>query len=326
MKRLAFSCGDPAGIGVEVLLKALLDIPKPWPFIPVLFGSRCLFEQDYVRVLLDIHDVCEWQEDESEADVVYLSYVYDLKSVSVATETSEQGRAQVAYIKAAAQSVLDGQCDALVTAPINKKSLSLAQEPFTDHTRLLKAFCNVTHVSMAFYSSVLSVVLATVHCPLMTVKEKLEDPQLLQRTILHAIEFSKRFCSDKPKIAVAGLNPHAGESGLFGTEETALIRPVMDGFTDEAVVLSGPFPPDTVFRQAVKGDVDCVIAMYHDQGLIPVKLLAFDEAVNVTLGLPFIRTSPDHGTAFELAGTQRANPKSLINALKTAHELSTGRT
>ena len=315
MKKIAFSCGDPAGIGIEVIFKALNSFNSPLPFIPVLFGSKCLFEQDFIKGLYHNHILKKWVSGSEKEGFIYWSDVYDLDQIEIAKSTQNQGKAQAAYIKAAVSAVLSKQCDALVTAPINKHALHLANEPYLDHTSMLKFLCGVSKVNMAFYSSCLSVVLATVHCPLKEVPRLIKQPDLLKNTFLNAIDFVQNFSPNQVRIAVAGLNPHAGEKGLFGDEEDKFIAPYIHEFSSKNVQLSGPFSPDTVFRDAVNGHYDCVIAMYHDQGLIPLKLLAFDEAVNVTLGLPFVRCSPDHGTAYDIVGKNVANPFSMKAAI-----------
>ncbi|MEK9656794.1 MAG: 4-hydroxythreonine-4-phosphate dehydrogenase PdxA [bacterium] len=318
MYKLAFSCGDPSGIGIEVILKALKLFPKPWPFVPVLFGSKNLFDLAYVQELLKELEVEDYDSDHCQKDRVYLVSVSESEIFQLGCSKAVYGQASLDFLTAASKAVMAGDCQALVTAPINKESWHLAGIPFSGHTDFLKDFCQVDHVTMAFYSARLSLVLATIHCSLMSVAKCLSDPVLLERTLTHAIEFCRGFCSSKPRIAVAGLNPHAGESGLFGSEEIELIHPFVDSCKDSAAIVSGPHSPDTVFLHTVQGQFDCVLALYHDQGLIPLKLLAFDEAVNVTLGLPFLRCSPDHGTAFDIAGQDKANPSSMLAAIRYA--------
>eukprot|EP01047_Picozoa_sp_COSAG01_P032667 COSAG01_NODE_2372_length_7810_cov_5.360135_7_plen_274_part_01 len=274
MKRLAFSCGDPAGIGLEVTLKALQALPQPWGFQAVLFGTSLLFEQPlYREILSDLEDDLD------------LRHVYDLSTLELGRATADQGSASAKYIEAATQAVLSGACQALVTAPINKQALHLAGLPYTGHTTYLKALTGADFVTMAFYSEVLKVVLATVHEPLSAVPDLLAEPGFLEKRLRHAEDFARGFATKRPKIALAGLNPHAGEGGLFGCEEENILAPVLAACHLDYAQVSGPYAPDTVFRRAVQGEFDCVLALYHDQGLIPLKLLAFDDAVNVTLGL-----------------------------------------
>jgi len=211
--------------------------------------------------------------------------------------------------------------DAMATAPVNKEAFRLAGLPWSGHTDLLAHLTNAPHVAMMFYSEALTVVLATVHIALAEVPRALTRESLEATIALTARELP-RFGVAAPRIAVAGLNPHAGEHGLFGREEETVIAPAIAALRRLGVDVAGPFPGDTVFVRARRGEFDAVVACYHDQGLIPVKLVAFGEAVNVTLGLPIVRTSVDHGTAFDIAGTGVANPDSMIAAVRLAARLA----
>jgi 4-hydroxythreonine-4-phosphate dehydrogenase len=211
--------------------------------------------------------------------------------------------------------------DAIATAPLNKEALRLAGLPWAGHTDLLAHLTGAGHVAMMFHSDALRVVLATIHIPLAEVPGALTKASL-EATIALVAREMPRFGIAAPRIAVAGLNPHAGEHGLFGTEEIHAIEPAIASSRARAVNVQGPFPGDTIFLRASRGEFDVVIACYHDQGLIPVKLLAFGQAVNVTLGLPIIRTSVDHGTAFDIAGTNSADPGSMIAAVLLAARLA----
>jgi 4-hydroxythreonine-4-phosphate dehydrogenase len=222
------------------------------------------------------------------------------------------------------RAVLDAQSgvvDALATAPVNKEAFRLAGLPWSGHTDLLAHLTGAKHVAMMFYSDVLRVVLATIHMPLADVPRALTQATLESTIDLTARELP-RFGVDRPRIGLAGLNPHAGEHGLFGLEEQEALAPAVAACRSRGVDVSGPFPGDTIFVRAVRGEFDVVVACYHDQGLIPVKLLAFGEAVNVTLGLPIIRTSVDHGTAFDIAGRGVADPGSMIAAVLLAARLA----
>jgi 4-hydroxythreonine-4-phosphate dehydrogenase len=210
--------------------------------------------------------------------------------------------------------------DAIATAPVNKEAFRLAGLPWVGHTDLLAHLTGAPHAAMMFESPALRVVLATVHIPLADVSRALTQ-SLLERTIDLTARELPRFGVAAPRIAVAGLNPHAGEHGLFGTEDGAIIEPAVASCRARGVSVSGPLPGDTVFVRAHRGEFDVVIACYHDQGLIPIKLLAFGQAVNVTLGLPIVRTSVDHGTAFDIAGRGTANPESMIAAVLLAAKL-----
>jgi 4-hydroxythreonine-4-phosphate dehydrogenase len=214
-----------------------------------------------------------------------------------------------------------GDIDAVATAPINKEAFAAAGLPWRGHTDLLAHLTGASQVAMMFYAESLRVVLATVHIPLS------EVPAALTRTTVEAIiglaaRELPRFGFAAPRLALAGLNPHAGEHGLMGREDDEVLAPAVKACRARGVSIAGPFPADTVFVRAMRGEFDAVVACYHDQGLIPVKLVAFGKAVNVTLGLPIIRTSVDHGTAFDIAGQGVADPSSLIEAIRLAARLA----
>jgi 4-hydroxythreonine-4-phosphate dehydrogenase len=213
-----------------------------------------------------------------------------------------------------------GRVDGIVTAPINKAAWAAAGLPWKGHTDLLAHLCGVREVGMMFWSEKLRVVLATVHIPLAEVPAALTADRLRHIIRLTAASLP-RFGVAAPRIAVTGLNPHAGEDGLLGGEEIATIRPAIDAARAEGIDVCGPFPADTVFVRASRGEFDVVIACYHDQGLIPVKLLSFGHSVNVTIGLPIIRTSVDHGTAFDIARHGKADPGSMVEAILLAAKL-----
>ena len=215
----------------------------------------------------------------------------------------------------------NGAVQAIATAPINKEAFRLAGLPWAGHTDLLAHLTGAKQVAMMFESDALRVVLATVHIPLNEVPGAITR-EGLEATIRLTADALPRFIKMAPRIAVAGLNPHAGEHGLFGNEDDRIIAPAVAASRSRGIDVAGPFPADTVFVRAVRGEFDVVIACYHDQGLIPVKLLAFGKAVNVTIGLPIVRTSVDHGTAFDIAGKGIADPGSMIAAVRLAARLA----
>ena len=285
--RIAITVGDPAGIGPEIAAKAVAD----------------------PRVL----DVCE--------PVVYASPVADLRMGVV---SAEAGRAAYDTLLRAVADARAGTVDAVATAPVNKAAFAAAGLPWHGHTDLLAHLCGASQVAMMFYAPQLKVVLATVHVALRDVP-RLLTRELMRSVLLLTARELPRFALETPRIAVAALNPHAGEGGLFGTEDDDVLAPAIADARAAGHDVRGPFPADTVFVQAVRGEFDCVVACYHDQGLVPVKLLAFGTAVNVTLGLPIIRTSVDHGTAFDIAGQGVADHGSLVHAVRLAAELATTR-
>jgi 4-hydroxythreonine-4-phosphate dehydrogenase len=283
--RVAITSGDPAGIGPEVASRAAVD----------------------ARVL----DVCD--------PVVYAPPAGD--GFVPGELSADAGRAAYDVIVRAVNDAQSGLVNAIATAPVNKEAFRLAGLPWSGHTDLLAHLTGSPHVAMLFYSEALRVVLATVHIALSEVPRALTAASLEATIDLTARELP-RFGIERPRIAVAGLNPHAGEHGLFGHEEDTAIRPAIDACRGRGIDVAGPFPGDTVFVRARRGDFDVVVACYHDQGLIPVKLVAFGQAVNVTLGLPIVRTSVDHGTAFDIAGQGVADPESMIAAVLLAAKLA----
>lgn len=282
---IAITCGDPAGIGPEIARKAADDERVREVCDPVIYGPA--------------------------ADTRF-----DIGVVSA-------GAGQAAYdaICAAVRDAMEGRVGAIATAPINKLAFARAGLHWKGHTDLLADLTHSRRVAMMFWSEPLKVVLATVHVPLADVPGLLTGERLGEIIDLTARELP-RFGIERPRLALAGLNPHAGEEGLMGREDRDILRPAVEAARRRGVAIDGPFPGDTVFGRAVRGEFDAVIACYHDQGLIPVKLLAFGRAVNVTLGLPIIRTSVDHGTAFDIAGKGVADASSMVEAVLLAARLS----
>ena len=286
--RVAITTGDPAGIGPEIAAKAAADERVRAACEPVLYGPPSGL------------------------------------TVAPGVLSAEAGRAAYDAICQAVRDAQAGRVAAIATAPINKLAFARADLPWKGHTDLLGHLTGSPHVAMMFWSEPLKVVLATVHVPLAEVP-RLITVDLLTNVIELSARELPRFGVPSPRLALAGLNPHAGEEGLLGDEEERVMRPVVDAMRARGVQISGPYPGDTVFVRASRGEFDAVIACYHDQGLIPVKLLAFGESVNVTLGLPIIRTSVDHGTAFDIAGTGVADPASMIAATLLAARLAATR-
>lgn len=286
--RIAITAGDPSGIGPEIAVAASRDPRVVGACEPVIYGPTS---------------------------------PVDLAGYPAGVVNAGAGRAAYDAIVRATGDARAGRVDAIATAPINKAAFAEAGVIARGHTELLAELCGVPDVAMLFWSEPLCVVLATVHVPLARVPAEL-TPARLATVIRLTHEALPRFGRPAPRIAVAGLNPHAGESGLIGDEETRVMQPAIDLARAGGVNVSGPFPGDTVFVRATRGEFDAVIAAYHDQGLIPVKLLAFGKAVNVTIGLPIIRTSVDHGTAFDIARQGRADHGSLVEAILLAARLA----
>jgi 4-hydroxythreonine-4-phosphate dehydrogenase len=259
-------------------------------------------------------DVCQ--------PVVYGPHTqHELKAFAAGVLSADAGRAAYETILAAVRDARTGAVDAIATAPVNKEAFALAGLPWKGHTDLLANLTGAERIAMMFYADALRVVLATIHVPLKDVPRLLTQ-ELLESVIDLAARELPRFGYATPSLAVAGLNPHAGEHGVIGCEEDLVLRPAVEACRGRGVNVTGPWPADTIFVRASRGEFDAVIASYHDQGLIPVKLLAFGRAVNVTLGLPIVRTSVDHGTAFDIAGRGRADHSSLVEAVRLAARLA----
>jgi len=288
LPRVALTVGDPAGIGPEIALAA--------------------------AAAPDVLAVCR--------PIVMGPHTPDaLAPFARGRVSAAAGRSAYDTLVAAVRAVERGEVDAIATGPLSKEAFAAAGIPWKGHTDLLGHLTGVPDVAMMFYSEPLRVVLATVHVPLREVPALLTTPRLV--ALLHLTHRSlASFGYPNPRIAVAGLNPHAGEHGLMGEEDDAIILPAVEQCRAAGLRVVGPLPGDTVFVRAVRGEFDVVIATYHDQGLIPVKLLAFGSSVNVTLGLPIIRTSVDHGTAFDIAGQALADASSMISATRLAARLA----
>lgn len=321
--------GDPAGIGPEVILKAatVRDVREQASI--VVFGDPQVLERasadNGVPMKIAVVERVEDARGMTGLDVLPVIAVSQIGSNAAfgpGRPVIESDRAQVEYIKAGFAAVHGGRASALVTAPISKAALARAGAPWPGHTEMLADLSGVERPIMMLASQRLKVVPLTTHVALKDVPSKLTVDRIVHALRITDATFRAHFSLRKPRIAVAGLNPHAGEDGLFGSEEREVIKPAIDAARREQIDAHGPFPADTIFRRAVSGEYDVVIGMYHDQALIPIKLLDFDSAVNVTLGLPIIRTSVDHGTAYDIAGRGVASASSMIAALTLAARMS----
>ena len=318
--------GDPCGVGAEIIVRALGldDLRLRARFVVFGFSDQIEYTADKLEIsLLSFRDHHENIRRYSH-NVVILDYDEITMPPTMPRGPSRLGGvASMAFCESAIAAAQNGTIDAIVTAPISKTSWKMAgYNKYPGHTELLADKCRSRNVAMMFITPKLRVALATIHEPLSSIRDKLTIG-----CVFNPIELSDRalrewFGIERPRIGVAGVNPHAGEGGLLGDEEGRIITPAILMATEAGIDVSGPFPADTIFLRALDGEFDCVVAMYHDQGLIPVKLLGWEEAVNVTCGLPLIRTSPDHGTAFDIAGQFRANPASLIAAIRLAIDLA----
>ncbi|GIW47025.1 MAG: 4-hydroxythreonine-4-phosphate dehydrogenase [Deltaproteobacteria bacterium] len=307
---IGITMGDPNGIGAEIIVKALArsELRELCDFL--VFGSKEVMEEAEKLVGL-----------KPTYRVVNIG-TFGRRDLNPGFPDRRAGEASFLYIKEATISAMEGKVDAVVTAPISKESMHLAGIKYPGHTEILQELTGAKKVAMMFEGGNFRVVLVTIHCALS------EVPKLISRErVLSTIEIANESLRDlfgipEPKIVVSALNPHAGEAGAFGNEEILYIAPAVQMAREKGIDVEGPMPADTLFFYALQGNWDVVVAMYHDQGLIPFKMLYFYEGVNVTLGLPIIRTSPDHGVAYNIAWKGSADPSSMIAAIRLAYNLA----
>jgi 4-hydroxythreonine-4-phosphate dehydrogenase len=323
--RVGITIGDTAGIGPEITLKAVAESEVLNVCSPIILGDAKEIKRQALTLGLNADFITINSDGLGAADLTEPPIILNTNSLDEVAPwgslSAAAGRAAIAAIEAGVKLCLAQKLDAIATAPINKESLNLAGSNFPGHTEMLASLCGVSESLMCFFAGDLKVFLLTVHCSLTEAIKHITKDRVT-RAIKLADRELRRFGIARPRIAVAGLNPHAGEHGLFGSEEIREIAPAIDECRREHnIEVSGPFPADTLFVRAWRGEFDAVAACYHDQGLVAVKCLAFGEAVNVTLGLPIIRTSVDHGTAFDIAGRGIANHRSLVEAIKLAARL-----
>lgn len=330
-KPLVVSMGDPTGVGPEIIMRAF----REGAFAGL---DRQLVVAGDVAVLQRAAAVCACEvglQSGSRQPLATHELLFAGRSLPVHALSRldpaqlhygqpelAAGRAMLDYICWACDACLTGDAAGMVTAPINKQALQAAGTDFPGHTELLAERCQGGEVVMMLAGARLRVCMVTTHCALSEVPQRLTSERILSTTRIVAEALRCQFAIQQPRLAVLALNPHAGEGGLFGDEEARLIAPAIAAAKAEGLLASGPHSADSLFWFASQGHYDAVICMYHDQGLIPLKLLHFEDAVNVTLGLPIVRTSVDHGTAYDLAGTGQASPASLVAAVHMAAEMA----
>ena len=324
---IAITMGDPAGIGAEVIVKALADTEIRQSARFVIFGLHDIL--DYAADQAEITPF--WfrtQHDDKlqiESGVLVADYdEYSLLSPALSKPTAEGGHASMRFLEDAISVVKDGSFNALVTGPINKTSWKMAgYGKYPGHTEKLADALGVKNVTMMFAGGDLRVALASIHEPFFELRNAFTIGRVYHPIVHMNSALRDWFGIENPRIAIAGLNPHAGENGRFGDEESRIIEPAMLMAKEEGINVIGPFPADTLFYNALNTNkYDGIVAMYHDQGLIPIKMHAFDRSVNITLGLPIIRTSVDHGTAYDIAGLNKANENSMMEAIRLAIKFS----
>lgn len=331
--RLALTIGDPAGIGPELILKSFHSGQMNDVCVPVVVGEIALLEEharrlgmpaEFIAVQLDEElRFPDFSDESSQGAIPVIEPTSGRFEGELELGKVDERCGAVAHraITEAVRLCMRGACDGIVTAPIHKESLHASGVLFPGHTELLAHLAHVRDTSMLLVGGGLRVVLATIHCALRDVPAKITKDRLVP-LFLSTHSFIQRFGMARPRIAVAGLNPHAGEGGLFGNEERQEILPAIEAAREKGLTIDGPLPGDTVFHAMREGQYDVVVAMYHDQGLAALKTLDFHGGVNITMGLPFVRTSPDHGTAFNIAGKGQADPRSFLQAVALCAQLS----
>lgn len=330
---LAITMGDPAGIGPEIVLKALAHRSVAERCLPLVIGDRRILERAMswdgvpslkIQPIVTLEQLVEECAQETNGVALMDLANADPASCTVGAVSAPSGRAAVEYVQRACDLCMSSMADGMVTAPLNKDAMNQAGFDYAGHTELLADRTGAKKVTMLLVGPGLRVVHVSTHVALEEAVRRVR-----QERVAEVIDLAYRGCLAlgiaAPRIGVAGLNPHAGESGLFGDQEASEIMPAVIAARSRGLDVSDPQPPDTVFLRATRGAYDIVVAMYHDQGHIPMKLLAFDEGVNVSLGLPIIRTSVDHGTAFDIAGTGKARESSLLAAIDVALQMVAAR-
>lgn len=324
-KTIAITMGDPAGIGPEIIIKSLQN-PQLAHVNAVVVGCAKTFKRIMALGIvppMQINLINHVSEANFTSGVINIfdEPIEDVSSLTPGKVQAQAGDLAYRCIKRAAELAMDNQVTSIATAPLNKEALHLAGHMYPGHTELLAHLTDSKDYAMVLYTDRLKVIHISTHIALRKFLDTLSQDRI-KTVIKIADTFLRRVGFTQPRIAVAGVNPHAGENGLFGDEEINIVAPAINAMQNEGLNVTGPCPPDTVFLQAHEGMYDMVVAMYHDQGHIPLKLLGFYDGVNITAGLPFIRTSADHGTAFNIAWTGKANPASMEESIRLAMQLA----
>lgn len=321
---VGISQGDGNGIGYEVIIKALADTRILDSFIPVIYGSSKIFGF-YKKSIHEIDQmdtyVINSATDAKARKINIVNCLPENVYVEPGQASPESAQCAIHSLECAVEDLKQGIIDVLVTAPINKRAMSNEGFGFTGHTEYLEKVFAVNEVAMFMVSDTLKIGVVTGHIPLKDVSSAISKEKIISKLRLLDASLKKDFGIDSPKIGVLGLNPHCGDGGLLGDEEQRIILPAVEAANDEGILAFGPYSPDGYFGLGQFAKFDATLAMYHDQGLSPFKAIAFETGVNFTAGLPVVRTSPDHGTAYEMAGRDEANPRSMISAIYTAIDI-----
>ncbi len=315
--------GCPVGVGPEIICKYFNKTHNNKSIVSVVIGDRDVLKRCRDELKLDIEPI-QWslgQDIQSGQIPVFNVTKLNAKQLQWGSPNHETGQASGNYVVRGVELIQQGHLDGIVTCPLSKDSLNQGGFHFPGHTEMLAHLTGSTHYAMMLTGEKLRVTLVTTHCPIREIPSKLSKQKIVELIEITHSALITDFALREPKIAVAGLNPHSGEDGLFGNEEDLIIKPAIAETRGKNIDVYGPFPPDTIFIKAVAGEYDAVVCMYHDQGLIPFKLIHFSDGVNVTLGLPIVRTSVDHGTAYDISGKGVADPTSLTCAVNLAHTI-----
>ncbi len=315
VKKFGISLGDPSGISPEIFLKSLNSL-KNGAFI--LYGSKIILEKTAKLLNLNYSIKEITSPEEAQEEGVYLINIDD-KDYQIGKPSKETGKASVDYLQKTVKDILDKKIDAIITLPISKEYIMEAGFKYAGHTDYLAEISKTEEYLMMLLCEKMKVALITTHIPLKDVSKNITKEKIISKGTLLWKELKEKFKIENPKIAITGLNPHAGDGGNIGTEEIEIIKPAVEFLRKKRIKITNPLSADTAFNKYK--EFDAYLAMYHDQGLIPLKLLCFRKAVNITLGLPFIRTSPDHGTGYDIAGKGIADPSSFLEAVKLAQKL-----
>jgi 4-hydroxythreonine-4-phosphate dehydrogenase len=318
MNKIAITMGDPAGIGPEIILKALFNLEAELENICII-GNREVFAEAESQTLISLPQ-----------DVCFIDVPFDTSKISTGKESEYSGELSFLCLQKACEMVSQGKVKGIVTAPLSKKAINIAGHKYNGQTEILEKFLgqkDKNQAEMLFVADDFRVFLLTRHIKIQDVSNSLDINSFVLSAKILDRSLKEDFHVEKPQIFVCGLNPHAGENGLLGAEEAEVIIPAVNALKNTGIEIEGPFPADTLFANVAKAyangqnlPCDAYIACYHDQGLIPMKILAMDKAVNVTIGLPILRTSPAHGTAFDIAGKNQANYKSMLESIKLLYK------
>ena len=323
MPKFAITCGDPCGIGPEIVIKALSMNPELYGLChPIVFGDVSILRSTAKMLNYDIqfHELTDLAVQETNAGIIYCSPISPVPyAPCFGRICAEGGQHAFAYIKHAIEAALHKNIQAIITAPLNKEALKLAEVPYLDHTEILAKLTGSDHTMTLFVTGNLRVFFYSRHIPFRNISAALDVRKIVQ-TLQDCHHYLEQIGIMKPRLALAALNPHGGEQGMFGNEEIEILIPAIEQAKQLDIQVAGPIPADSVFHLAKEGHYDGVLSLYHDQGHIAAKTLDFHRTVSLTMGLPFLRTSVDHGTAFDIAGKGIASEISMVEAIKTAQK------